>query len=630
MPYPPSQQSYRVPNSEEPGSSTYYADNVFEILQQSVKATPNKDFLGRRPYNREQNTFGAYEFITYQQAYERILNIGSGLWTLADYAGVSQNFYSVALYDTLGADSIEYIMNHASVQVLVCSLDKVAKILRMREKLPLLKAIISLDNFGPNTPAEGLPSPFNTSSVSVLQQWAKASDIALYDLAQVEAMGAKEPVHPRIAKPDDIFCLCYTSGTTGTPKAAMIMHSNMDYVQRAIPSGVPIVGDIVVLSYLPLAHIYQRFIEIYVMTQSGKLGYFSGNILNVVEDLQALKPTFFNSVPRLLNRIYDRLVAGTIHAPGFTGVLARRAVAVKLAKHMFWDRIIFNKVRAVLGGNVQFVLTGSAPIDKKVLEFLRICFCCIVSEGWGQTESCGLGILNHNDAFLGGRIGAPQHGVEIKLRDIPSMNYYATDKPCPRGEMMVRGGNVFGGYYKDEKKTSEAIVEGGWLATGDVAQFNTDGTISIIDRVKNIFKLSQGEYVAPENLENVFSNNPLIMQMFVHGDSLQSTLVSVIVPDPETFVPWARNIVGNSNASLEELCQASAVNQAMLKQITTDGKKAKLQGYEFPKAIKLEHRPFDVEDNQILTPTLKLKRNVASEYYRKDIDEMYAQINNKA
>ncbi|KAJ1936112.1 medium-chain fatty acid-CoA ligase faa2, partial [Linderina macrospora] len=203
MPYPPSQQSYRVPNSEEPGSSyiirnlenkdsleipplkDYYANNVFEILQESVKATPNKDFLGRRSYNREQNTFGAYEFITYQQAYERILNIGSGLvhvykkdvlpdadinsitrlplgmysinrveWTLADYAGVSQNFYSVALYDTLGADSIEYIMNHANIQVLVCSLDKVPKILQLREKLPMLKAIISLDNFGPNTPPE--------------------------------------------------------------------------------------------------------------------------------------------------------------------------------------------------------------------------------------------------------------------------------------------------------------------------------------------------------------------------------------------------------------------------------------------------------------------------------------------
>ncbi|KAI8325851.1 acetyl-CoA synthetase-like protein [Martensiomyces pterosporus] len=683
-PAAPAQKSYRVPNSEVPGSSyvirhlsnkdsleippvrEHYADNVLGMLQHSVKTNPNAEFLGRRPYNKEKNSFGDYQWVSYAEAYDRILNIGSGLihvfkrhvrpdadinnltrlplgmyavnrleWILADYAGVSQNLYTVSLYDTLGADSIEYIMNHSEIEVLVCSLDKVPKILKLREKLPLLKAVVSMDSFAPNTPEQGLPSPFNTSSVTVLKQWAESAGIALYDLATVEALGAETPVHPRTPKSDDIFCLCYTSGTTGTPKAAKIMHSNMDFVQRAMSFAIVTKSTPVLLSYLPLAHIYERFAEVYAMSVQGKIGLFSGDILKVVEDIQALKPTYFFSVPRLLNRIYDRLVAGTIHAPGLTGVIARKAVADKLANlaagkgntHAFWDRVIFAKIRAILGGRLEFVLTGSAPIDKNVLQFLRICFCCQVSEGWGQTESTGCGVVNVASENQAGRIGVPQLGVELKLADVPDMNYHATDKPFPRGEIMIRGANVFGGYYKDQKKTEETILEGGWLATGDVGQINADGTVSIIDRKKNIFKLSQGEYVAPENLENIYSKNSLVLQMFVHGDSLQSCLVGVVVPDPETFVPWARKLTGSQGASIESLCQSEAVNKTLVKMLAKDGKTAKLQGYEILKAIKIDPVPFDVETNCILTPTMKLKRNVAADHYRADIDAMYAAIN---
>ncbi|KAJ1933347.1 medium-chain fatty acid-CoA ligase faa2, partial [Linderina macrospora] len=408
----------------------------------------------------------------------------------------------------------------------------------------------------------------------------------------------------------------------------MILHRNLEFVQKSLKALFDIDGEVVALSYLPLAHIYERFVEIFIMSVGGQIGFFS-NILNVVADMQTLKPSMFMSVPRLLNRIFDSVAAITIYAPGIRGAIARRAVADKVANmqagkgntHTVWDRVVFKKVRDILGGNVQLINTGSAPIEKKVLEFLRVAFCCHVSEGWGQTESTGYGIVTVKGETVGLRVGIPQYGVEVKLMDIPDMDYLVTDKPFPRGELMVRGGLVFGGYYKDQEKTDQTILEGGWLATGDVAQFNADGTISIIDRKKSIFKLSQGEYIAPENLENIFTNNLLILQMFVHGDSLQSTLVSVIVPDPDKFVPWARKIIGNNGASFEELCKSLQVTTAMHKVIMEDAKRAKLQGYEIPKALKLEHRPFDIEGNQILTPTFKLKRNVAAEYYRKDIDQ---------
>ncbi|KAJ2554290.1 medium-chain fatty acid-CoA ligase faa2 [Coemansia sp. RSA 1933] len=678
-------KSYRVPGSEVPGSSyiirhpnnkdsldipslrEYYADNVFGIFQESAKKFANDDFIGHRTYNKEADKFGDFEWVSYGDAYEQAISIGSGLihllkrhvrpdadvaaltriplgmyasnrveWILTDFGGVSQNLYTVALYDTLGADSIEYIVNHAEIQVLVCSLDKVAKLLKMREKLPQLKVIVSMDNFGEDTPNATLPSPFNTSSVTVLKQWAEAAGIAFYDLAGVAALGAKERIPTRTPKPDDIFCLCYTSGTTGTPKAAKIMHSNMDYIQRAVPYVYDAAARPVLLSYLPLAHIYERFAEIYTMSKGGRIGVFSGNILNVVDDIQTLRPNVFTSVPRLLNRIYDRLVAGTIHAPGLTGVIARRAVADKFANleagkgntHAFWDRILFRKIRALLGGNIEFVLTGSAPCDKNVLQFLRICFCCQVSEGWGATESCGVGIINTHTENQAGRIGIPMLGMEAKLADVPDMNYLATDRPFPRGELMIRGPCVFGGYYKDAEKTAEAIIEGGWLATGDVACINEDGTLSIIDRKKNIFKLSQGEYVAPEALENIYGNDSCVQQVFVHGDSLKSCLVGVVVPDPETFVPWAQKVAGgDAPASLESLCSSSAVNAAMCKRLAVLGRKARLQGYEVLRAIKIDHQPFDVESNGLLTPTMKLRRNIAAEHYRPDIDEMYAAIN---
>ncbi|KAJ1893899.1 medium-chain fatty acid-CoA ligase faa2, partial [Coemansia sp. IMI 209127] len=219
-------KSYRVPNSEVPGSTyiirhpsnkeslelpslcDYYADNVFGMLQESAKKFSNDDFIGHRPYNKESNKFGDYEWISYLDTYDRAVEIGSGLihllkrhvrpdadiaaltrlplgmyasnrieWILADYAGMSQNLYTVALYDTLGADSIEYIVNHAEIEMLVCSLDKIPRILKMREKLPQLKVIVSMDNFSEDTPDAALPSPFNTSSVTVLRQWAAAAGI---------------------------------------------------------------------------------------------------------------------------------------------------------------------------------------------------------------------------------------------------------------------------------------------------------------------------------------------------------------------------------------------------------------------------------------------------------------------
>ncbi|KAJ2014047.1 medium-chain fatty acid-CoA ligase faa2 [Coemansia sp. S85] len=208
------------------------------------------------------------------------------------------------------------------------------------------------------------------------------------------------------------------------------------------------------------------------------------------------------------------------------------------------------------------------------------------------------------------------------------MGYLSTDTPCPRGELLIRAKHVFKGYYKDPEKTKEAM-DGDWLITGDIAQFEEDGNVKIIDRRKNILKLSQGEYVAIEYLETVYSRCQLIQNIFVHGDSLQSKLVAVVVPEPETFLPWARKITGDAQATVAELCGNEQVADELLAELRRLGRESKLQGFEIICSIYCEVEPFDIEGNKLLTSTFKLKRSVAKEYYRKQIDDMYRAINKK-
>ncbi|KAJ2839512.1 medium-chain fatty acid-CoA ligase faa2 [Coemansia sp. 'formosensis'] len=209
------------------------------------------------------------------------------------------------------------------------------------------------------------------------------------------------------------------------------------------------------------------------------------------------------------------------------------------------------------------------------------------------------------------------------------MGYLATDTPCPRGEVLIRAKHVFKGYYKDPEKT-QAAMEGEWLITGDIGQFEEDGNLKIIDRRKNILKLAQGEYVAVEHLETVYSRCPLIQNIFVHGDSLQSKLVAVVVPEPETFLPWARKISGSPQADFNELCGDEHVVGALLVELRKLGRESKLQGFEIICSLHCDAKPFDIEGNKLLTSTFKLKRNVAQEYYRTHIDKMYRAINKKS
>lgn len=217
---------------------------------------------------------------------------------------------------------------------------------------------------------------------------------------------------------------------------------------------------------------------------------------------------------------------------GFKKILANRAVNAKLANleksgsvtHSVYDRLVFNKFRDVVGGRVTKMVTGSAPISKDVLNFLKIAFCCPIYEGYGQTETAAAATITCYGDPETGHVGGPVSSIEIKLVDVPEMNYTSKDvvngKPHPRGEICFRGNNVFVGYYNAPEKNAEAFDEDGWLHSGDIGMIYPNGAVKIIDRKKNIFKLAQGEYIAPEKLENVFNKSPIAMQTFIYGDSL--------------------------------------------------------------------------------------------------------------
>ena len=303
--------------------------------------------------------------------------------------------------------------------------------------------------------------------------------------------------------------------------------------------------------------------------------------------------------------------------------------------HGLYDKLIFNKLKTALGmDHIRFMVSGSAPLANNVMTFFRCMLGVPIVEGYGQTEGTAGATLGHiEDMGSVGHVGGPIDCCEIILVDVPDMGYFSTDKhhhgvPCQgRGEICIRGPNVFCGYYKDEEKTRETIDEEGWLHSGDIGLWTSSGQLRIIDRKKNIFKLAQGEYVAPEKIELVLIRSPLIGQCFVFGDSIQSSLVAVIVPDEEVLGKWANDVDAEAlgNASVADLCKSEQLLGDIMMEIKTLSASNGLQGFEIVRAVHLEPEPFSVE-NGLLTPTFKLKRQQLAERFKRELDELYARL----
>ena len=611
-----------------------------EFFEQSAKRVPNNRCLGHRPYDNAKKAWGPYVWETYAQIQERRKNFGVGLvalheqvgvngrqygvglwcqnrpeWQITDLACMSQSLFSVSLYDTLGPDACEFIINHAGLTSVCSSVSHIPTLLKIAPRCPSLKLIISLDPLS----VEGeLPG---TSKKDILSALAAQHGVQVHEMKAVEAIGQKSPRPYHPPRPEDTVTINYTSGTTGDPKGVILTHRNsVAAASASLCISRSVKGD-TICSYLPLAHIFQRVTEHSSLWAGVAIGYFHGNILELVDDFKLLRPTAFTSVPRLYNRFGGAIKAATVEAPGFRGSLSRHIVDKKLSnltqqpagkatnKHFLYDRIWAKKVAAALGlENAKTMVSGASPIDPSLQQFLRVVFANNFYQGYGLTETYAIALAQLEGDMSAGNCGAVATASELCLLDVPDMDYLSTDKPNPRGELLIRGPTVFKQYFKNEEETKKAFTEDGWFKTGDICEIDEMGRFKIIDRRKNVLKLQQGEYISPERIENVYLGNlPFLAQGYVHGDSTQSNLVAIFGIQPDLFAPWVEKVVGKKIVAtdlqaLEAAAGEKKVQKAALRELAKVGKKAKFNSYENVKSVRLMLEPFSIE-NELLTPT---------------------------
>ncbi|XP_038255592.1 long-chain-fatty-acid--CoA ligase 1 isoform X2 [Dermochelys coriacea] len=614
---------------------TYYYDDVrtvYEIFQRGLEVSNNGPCLGVRKPNQP------YEWISYKEVSERAEYVGSALlhrgykpapdqyigifaqnrpeWVLIEQGCYTYSMVVVPLYDTLGADAISYIVNKADVALVFCDKSDKAKLLLdnvERGETPVLNTIVIMESFD-----------------SVLVERGKKCGIEILSLRELEEVGRAHRQKPVPPSPEDLAVICFTSGTTGNPKGAMITHqnivSNASAFVKATERACVLNPSDTHISFLPLAHMFERLVQCVILCHGARIGFFQGDIRLLMDDLKTLQPTVFPVVPRLLNRMFDKIFgqANTSLKRWILDFASKRKEAELrsgiIRKNSLWDKLIFRKIQASLGGKVRLMITGAAPVSASVLTFLRAALGCQFYEGYGQTECTAGCSLTLPGDWTAGHVGAPMPCSLLKLVDVEEMNYFAVKG---EGEVCVKGPNVFQGYLKDPEKTAEALDKDGWLHTGDIGKWLPNGTLKIIDRKKHIFKLAQGEYIAPEKIENVYMRSEPVAQVFVYGESLQAFLIAIVVPDAETLSNWAKK--KGFEGSYEELCKNKDLKKHILEDMLKVGKESGLKSFEQVKGIALSMETFSVE-NGLLTPTLKAKRRELQKFFKSQIDELSTNI----
>uniref|UniRef100_A0A8C8FSY1 Arachidonate--CoA ligase n=1 Tax=Oncorhynchus tshawytscha TaxID=74940 RepID=A0A8C8FSY1_ONCTS len=604
-------------NNDDEHMTHYYSDarTMYEVFLRGLRVSNDGPCLGSRKPNQP------YEWLSYREVADKAECIGSALlhrghsqtgdkhigifsqnrpeWTISELACYTYSLVCVPLYDTLGLEAIEYIINQAAISTVICDLAAKARLILdcVSGKEHTLKTIVLMEAFDEELMARG-----QQSSIEILS--LKDVEFALKSLCGL--------------------------GTTGNPKGGMLTHGNViancaAFIKITEVHCMLNLHDIH-MSYLPLAHMFERVVEGVILVHGARIGYFQGDIRLLMDDLKTLQPTVFPVVPRLLNRMFDKIF-GQANTPLKRWLLvfaSRRKHAEMMngivRKDSLWDKLIFQKVQNSLGGRVRLMITGAAPVSPTVLTFIRAALGCQFYEGYGQTECTAGCTMSMPGDWTAGHVGAPLPCNYVKLVDVTEMNYFAANG---EGEVCVKGPNVFKGYLNDPEKTKEALDQDGWLHTGDIGKWLPNGILKIVDRKKHIFKLAQGEYIAPEKVENIYIRSDPVAQIFVHGDSLQACLVGIVVPDPDFLPGWAKK--KGIEGSYLEMCASKEMKNAILEDILRLGKEGGLKSFEQVRDISLHTEMFSVQ-NGLLTPTLKAKRTDLRSHFREQIDLLYAKI----
>ena len=565
-------------------------------------------------------------------------------WLVGSFGCQMDSIAIVTLYDTLGINSIEYILNETELTTIIAETKTFEKIIDIKKnnKFGKVENIISLKCNDEDPNLEGNIKELESLGLKIIP----------YETIIDEGKKCIDEQNQEIlnktykkSKPDSVFLICYTSGTIDNPKGAMVtQHSLVLATNVMYTIGYHLSGVDRILSFLPLAHIMEQLIFSVCLVFGTQTGFSSGSLQRLLEDIQYLKPTYFCAVPRVYEKIYSLIMEninkkGTIIKKLFeVGLDIKVNNYEKYGKldHAFYDLIFFNKIKNLMGGELQWMLSGGAPLQREILQRLKVMVGCPLVNGYGQTENAGSALLNSIYDTACGTTGGIQNTTELKLIDLPEYGYYSTDvnpitgNPEPRGEICFRGDTVFKGYFKNPEETKKILEKDGWLHSGDVGMIltNSGNSLKIIDRVKSLFKLSQGEYVAPDKIQTILVNSKYINQMFLYGDSHYSYAVALVYPELNECIEYLKkkengiDYIKYDKYTIDDLCENKNIQDEILRDCDELGRKNDLKGFELPKKIKLIKEPFSLENN-LLTPTLKLKGKEIKMKYSEEIKNMY-------
>ncbi len=526
-------------------------------------------------------------------------------WSLTDLAILSLRAVNVPIYTTQAVEQIRYILEDSGAKILCISGRKIFK--HAEEAILSVERLEKLIFFD----ADAIPE--NSSKALTLTEIEKrGEELEKSDLRSFEDNLSK------IAA-SDLATIIYTSGTTGEPKGVLLTHENFTSTIVAVSKGLPIKTTDRSLAVLPLSHIFERTV-FYVLCANGVSIHFCASFDQLASHLSEIHPTIMTAVPRLFEQVYHKIVKKGKAAGGWKTSMFDWALevgqeyweakdkhesvsAVLAAKHAIASRLVFSKWREGVGGSIRFFVSGGAPLSKKLTNAFWAAGIPIL-QGYGMTEAC-VTCVNRPDDSKVGSIGTPLEGIEMKIA--------ASD-----GEILIRGKNVMRGYLNKPEETAQVIDEDGFYHTGDVGYQDADGHFFITDRKKDLFKLSNGKYVAPQQVESLLKQSPLISQAVAVGSG-RKQVGALIVPDWETLKMTLKEEGISAEGTREELCE----NPYVIKRVQRDAGEftREMNDYERVKKVYLLPREFSIDKGE-MTPTLKIKRGVIDEKYEEAIDEI--------